>query len=152
MKLETTMPAPHNLERFLDEQAPIYDEVLSELHQQRKTGHWMWFIFPQIKGLGLSPMSQRFAIQSLDEATAYLDHPILGARLAECTQLLLLARDKPIREVLGTPDDMKFRSSMTLFAQATTTNHLFADAIDAHFDGKFDDLTLTLLHNLSKSH
>jgi len=96
-------------------------------------------------------MSQRFAISSLQEAAAYLDHPILGARLVECTQLLLLARDKPIREVLGTPDDMKFRSSMTLFAHATTTNHIFADAIDAHFDGKFDGLTLNLLHTFNKS-
>ena len=145
------MPDPHNLERFLDEQAPIYDEVLAELRNQHKTGHWIWFIFPQIKGLGLSPISQRFAIQSLDEAIAYLAHPILGPRLVECTQLLLAARNKPIHQILGTPDDMKFRSSMTLFAQATKTNHLFADAIDAHFDGKFDDLTLNLLHPLNKS-
>ena len=144
------MNDPFDLNRFLDAQHTIYADVLSELRQQRKTGHWTWFIFPQIKGLGLSPMSQRFAIQSLDEATSYLDHPILGPRLVECTQLLVAARDKPIREVLGTPDDMKFRSSMTLFAQATKTNPLFAKAIDAHFDGEFDDLTLNLLHNLNK--
>ena len=142
------MNNPFDLNRFLDAQNNIYDDVLSELHQQRKTGHWMWFIFPQIKGLGLSPMSQRFAIQSLDEATAYLDHPILGPRLLECTQLLLAVRDRPIRHVLGTPDDMKFRSSMTLFAQATTTNRIFADAIDRYFDGNFDDLTLNILRLL----
>ena len=147
MKLETTMPAPHNLERFLDAQAPIYPEVLAELRQQRKTGHWMWFIFPQIKGLGLSPMSQRFAISSIEEATAYLDHPVLGPRLVECTQLLVSARDRPIHQILGSPDDMKFRSSMTLFAQATATNPIFVQAIETHFDGKFDDLTLNLLHN-----
>jgi uncharacterized protein (DUF1810 family) len=144
------MNDPFDLKRFLDAQHNIYDEVLAELRQQRKTGHWMWFIFPQIKGLGLSPISQRFAIQSLQEATAYLDHPILGPRLLECTQVLLLARDKPIRQVLGTPDDMKFRSSMTLFAQATTTNHLFVESIDAHFDGKFDDLTLNILRDLNE--
>ncbi len=141
------MTDPFNLNRFLDAQAPVYREVLAELRRQRKTGHWMWFIFPQIKGLGLSPMSQRFAISSIKEAIAYLDHPILGPRLIECTQLLLAARNKPIREILGTPDDMKFRSSMTLFAQATTTNHIFADAIDVHFDGKFDDLTLSVLRH-----
>jgi uncharacterized protein (DUF1810 family) len=146
------MNDPFDLQRFLDAQHNIYDDVLSELRQKRKTGHWMWFIFPQIKGLGLSPMSQRFAIQSLDEAIAYLEHPILGARLIECTQLLLAARDKPIRHVLGTPDDMKFRSSMTLFAHATKTNHLFVEAIDAHFDGDFDNLTLNLLHTLNKSY
>lgn len=135
-----------DLERFVEAQKYVYDEVLSELLQQRKTGHWMWFIFPQIKGLGLSPMSQRFAISSLQEAAAYMDHPILGTRLVECTELLLLARDKPIREVLGTPDDMKFRSSMTLFAHATRTNQRFVEAMKAHFDGKFDDFTLDVLH------
>jgi uncharacterized protein (DUF1810 family) len=142
------MNDPFNLQRFLDAQNPIYDEVLSELRQQHKTGHWMWFIFPQIKGLGLSPMSQRFAIASLPEAIAYLDHPILGARLIECTHLLLAARDKPIRQILGTPDDTKFRSSMTLFAQATT-NPIFTDAIAAHFNGNPDNLTLSMLRNLN---
>jgi uncharacterized protein (DUF1810 family) len=146
MKLETTMPAPHNLERFLDAQAPIYPEVRAELRQQRKTGHWMWFIFPQIKGLGLSPMSQRFAISSIEEATAYLDHPILGPRLIECTQLLLPA-SKPILQILGSPDDMKFRSAMTLFAQVPATNPIFMEALETHFDGKFDDLTLKALHS-----
>jgi uncharacterized protein (DUF1810 family) len=152
MNPETTMPDPHNLDRFLTAQSPIYEQVLTELRNHHKTTHWIWFIFPQIKGLGLSPTSQRFAIQSLQEATAYLDHPILGTRLIECTQLLLAARDKPIRQVLGTPDDMKFRSSMTLFAHATKTNHIFVEAIDAHFDGTFDDLTLNLLHTLNKSY
>jgi uncharacterized protein (DUF1810 family) len=141
------MNDPFNLQRFLDAQSPLYEEVLSELRQQRKTGHWMWFIFPQIQGLGLSPMSQRFAIASLPEAIAYLDHPILGPRLIECTQLLLAARDQPIRQILGTPDDMKFRSSMTLFAQANPTHRIFADAIAAHFNGNPDDLTLSILRN-----
>lgn len=141
------MSDPFNLQRFVDAQNLVYVEVLTELHQQRKTGHWMWFIFPQFKGLGLSPMSQRFAITSLNEAQAYLDHPILGPRLLECTQLLLSARDKSIHQILGSPDDMKFCSSMTLFAQATQTQHIFTDAINHHFAGKFDDLTLRLLGN-----
>ena len=135
-----------HLDRFVDAQKDVYAEVVTELRQQRKTGHWMWFIFPQIKGLGLSPMSQRFAICSLEEAAAYLDHPVLGARLVECTQLILLARNTPISKILGSPDDMKFRSSMTLFAQASSTQHIFADAINICFDGKFDELTLHLLN------
>jgi len=146
------MNEPFNLKRFLDAQSNIYEEVLTELRQQRKTGHWMWFIFPQMKGLGLSPTSQRFAIQSLQEAIAYLDHPILGPRLIECTQLVLSARAKPIRQILGTPDDMKFRSSMTLFAQATGANQIFIDAINTHFAGTFDDLTLVLLHQPDPKH
>jgi len=148
------MTDPHNLQRFLDTQAPIYPEVLTELRNQRKTTHWIWFIFPQIQGLGLSPISQRFAIQSLDEATAYLDHPILGPRLIECTQLLLAAPNKPakpIREILGTPDDLKFRSSMTLFAHANPTLRIFADALAAHFNSHPDDLTLSILRNLNST-
>ena len=134
-----------DLERFIYAQKGVYDEVLFELRRKYKSGHWMWFIFPQLKGLGMSPMSRRFAISSLQEAIAYLDHPVLGPRLVECTHLLLLARDKSIRQILGTPDDMKFRSSMTLFSQATSTRQVFADAINLHFDGKPDDLTLRLL-------
>jgi len=148
------MTDPHNLQRFLDTQAPIYPEVLTELRNQRKTTHWIWFIFPQIQGLGLSPISQRFAIQSLDEATAYLAHPILGPRLIECTQLLLAAPNKPakpIREILGTPDDLKFRSSMTLFAHANPTLRIFADALAAHFNSHPDDLTLSILRNLNST-
>jgi len=148
------MTDPHNLQRFLDAQAPIYPDVLTELRNQRKTTHWIWFIFPQIQGLGLSPISQRFAIQSLDEATAYLAHPILGPRLIECTQLLLAAPNKPakpIREILGTPDDLKFRSSMTLFAHANPTLRIFADALAAHFNSHPDDLTLSILRNLNST-
>jgi len=148
------MTDPYNLQRFLDAQAPIYPEVLTELRNQRKTTHWIWFIFPQIQGLGLSPISQRFAIQSLDEATAYLAHPILGPRLIECTQLLLAAPNKPakpIREILGTPDDLKFRSSMTLFAHANPTLRIFADALAAHFNSHPDDLTLSILRNLNST-
>lgn len=139
------MPDPHNLDRFLTAQSPLYSDVLSELRQQRKTTHWIWFIFPQLQGLGSSPTARTYAIAALDEATAYLAHPILGPRLAECTQLVLLARAHPIRQILGTPDDLKFHSSMTLFAHATTTNQLFVEAIQAFFAGRYDDLTLNIL-------
>lgn len=139
------MPDPYNLQRFLAAQAAIYPDVLRELRQQRKTTHWIWFIFPQIQGLGSSPTARAYAITSLDEAAAYLAHPILGPRLAECTQLVLLARAHPLRQILGTPDDLKFHSSMTLFAHATPANHLFVEATQAFFAGRYDDLTLNIL-------
>lgn len=146
------MPDPYNLARFIDAQQDIYQEVLRELRHHHKTTHWIWFIFPQLQGLGSSPISRAYAIASLDEAAAYLAHPILGPRLAECTQLVLLARAHPIRQILGTPDDLKFRSSMTLFAHATPDNHLFVEAIETFFGGTFDDLTLTILHKLNENH
>jgi uncharacterized protein (DUF1810 family) len=139
------MPDPHNLNRFLTAQANIYPEVLAELRNHRKTTHWIWFIFPQIQGLGSSPTARTYAIASLAEATAYLAHPILGPRLHECTQLMLDARALPIREILGTPDDLKFHSSMTLFAQATADNQLFVEATQAFFAGRYDDLTVNIL-------
>jgi uncharacterized protein (DUF1810 family) len=139
------MPDPHNLQRFLTAQAPIYPEVLAELRHHRKTTHWIWFIFPQLRGLGSSPTTRTYAIASLAEATAYLAHPILGPRLHECTQLVLGARAIPIREILGTPDDLKFHSSMTLFAHATAANQLFVEATQAFFAGRYDDLTLNIL-------
>ena len=138
------MPDPHNLQRFLDAQSPVYPEVLRELRNQRKTSHWIWFIFPQIDGLGSSPTARAYALRSLAEATAYLAHPTLGSRLLECTQLLLPA-SKPIRQVLGSPDDLKFRSSMTLFAQVPHTHPIFAEALDAHFHSQPDNLTLDIL-------
>jgi uncharacterized protein (DUF1810 family) len=139
------MNDPFNLTRFVTAQSPVYQQVLTELRNHRKTTHWIWFIFPQLRGLGSSPTAQTYAIQSLAEATAYLAHPILGPRLHECTQLLLNARAYPIRQILGTPDDLKFRSSMTLFAQATPTNPIFAETLDAFFAGNPDDLTLNIL-------
>ena len=135
----------HNLQRFVTAQAPIYPEVLNELRHHHKTTHWIWFIFPQIQGLGSSPTARTYAIASLAEATAYLAHPLLGPRLAECTQLVLAARALPIRQILGTPDDLKFHSSITLFAHATANNQLFLEATQAFFAGRFDDLTLNIL-------
>ena len=142
------MPAtddPYDLSRFVRAQDPVYDDVCSELRAGRKTSHWMWFVFPQIRGLGHSEMAQRFAIASLDEAAAYLKHPILGPRLRHCTLLVNNTTHRSAHQIFGSPDDMKFRSSMTLFACATTDNEAFEHAIRKFFGGQHDPLTLDRL-------
>jgi uncharacterized protein (DUF1810 family) len=132
-----------DLQRFVDAQAPVYREVVAELSRGRKRTHWMWFIFPQIAGLGFSAMAQRFAIGSRAEAVAYLEHDLLGPRLIECTRFVLAASEKTITDILGSPD-MKFRSSMTLF-DAVSKQEIFAEAIAAFYpDGK-DRATLEIL-------
>jgi uncharacterized protein (DUF1810 family) len=130
-----------DLQRFVDAQAPVYEQVRRELKVGRKQSHWMWFIFPQIAGLGQSPMSVRFAIASLDEAKAYLAHPVLGARIRECTQLSLYVEGKTAREIFGSIDEMKFRSSMTLFARAAPDEEIFQHCIDKYFAGAPDPAT-----------
>jgi uncharacterized protein (DUF1810 family) len=139
------MMDPFDLQRFIDAQDPIFEQVLRELRQGRKSGHWMWFIFPQIKGLGSSPMAQRFAISGREEALAYWCHPILGARLRECTRLVNRAEGRSARQIFGQPDDLKFRSSVTLFAEVSGENKPFADALEKYFDGEPDPLTVELL-------
>lgn len=116
------MTDAHNLQRFLHAQERVYDTVLAELRSGRKTSHWIWFIFPQIAGLGHSAMAQKFAIGSLDEAKSYLQHPILGPRLRACTQLVLDVNGRSAEEIFGYPDYLKFRSCMTLFLAAATDN------------------------------
>jgi uncharacterized protein (DUF1810 family) len=133
-----------DLQRFVDAQAPIYPGVLAELRRGRKQSHWMWFIFPQLAGLGHSPMAQRFAISSRDEALAYLGHGVLGPRLFECTALVNAVEGRTILEILGSPDDLKFRSSMTLFG-AVSSNPQFTGAIAKFHDGAPDRKTLDLL-------
>lgn len=133
-----------DLQRFVDAQAQVYAQVTAELRQGRKQSHWMWFIFPQIAGLGHSAMAQRFAIASRGEAAAYAAHDILGPRLKECTKLVLAVPNLSIRQILGPPDDFKFRSSMTLF-EATTGNPEFAQAIEKFYSGKRDQATLDIL-------
>jgi uncharacterized protein (DUF1810 family) len=133
---------PHGLKRFVDAQEPVYQEVLEELRAGKKRSHWIWFIFPQIAGLGSSPTAQRYAIASIDEALAYLGHPILGARLRECTAIVNQIEGRTVSEIFGWPDDMKFRSCMTLFAQATTDNQVFRDALEKYFSGEADQQTL----------
>ena len=139
------MDDPFDLRRFVDAQAPVYQRVLAELRNGRKASHWMWFIFPQIKGLGSSPMANTYAIASRAEAQAYLDHPVLGARLRECTQLVTAVRDRSIAEILGYPDDLKFRSSMTLFAAVAPECEEFAEALQKYFGGQPDAATLAKL-------
>jgi uncharacterized protein (DUF1810 family) len=135
----------YNLQRFVDAQDRVYDQVCSELHEGDKRGHWMWFIFPQVKGLGNSATAARFAISSREEAVAYLKHPILGPRLRECTRLVTLVEGRSISQILGYPDDLKFRSCMTLFAHATAENQVFLEALQKYFEGAFDGLTLERL-------
>lgn len=139
------MTDAYNLQRFLDAQERVYDTVLAELRAGRKSSHWIWFIFPQIAGLGHSEMAQQFAIASLDEAKAYLQHPTLGQRLRACTQLALDVNGHSAEEILGYPDYLKFRSCMTLFLTAATDNTLFNNALLKFFDGKPDHLTLDIL-------
>jgi uncharacterized protein (DUF1810 family) len=141
------MPAddPFDLQRFVDAQAPVYDRVLLELREGRKRSHWMWFVFPQIAGLGSSPMAQRYAIASRAEAAAYLAHPLLGPRLRECARLVTATEGRSIHDILGSPDDMKFHSSMTLFAEAAPADADFSAALDKYFGGKRDPATLARL-------
>jgi uncharacterized protein (DUF1810 family) len=139
---------PYNLQRFLNAQSPAFAGALAELKQGRKRGHWIWFIFPQLKGLGHSATSQFYGISGLPEAAAYLRDPVLGPRLIECTQLVNAAEGTSAQEVFGEIDAMKFRSSMTLFAKATPDNQIFIQAIEKYFAGEFDALTINRLANL----
>jgi len=136
---------PYDLRRFVDAQNSCFERVRSELQDGVKRSHWIWFIFPQIQGLGHSPTARRFAISSREEAEAYLGHPILGPRLRECTLLVNLVEGRSIGEIFGYPDDLKFRSCMTLFAQVSPDNQIFIDALEKYCGGKFDPLTLERL-------
>ena len=139
------MDDPYDLRRFAEAQNPVFERVLRELGAGRKESHWMWFVFPQIAGLGHSPMAQRFAIASLAEAEAYAGHDLLGARLARCTDLVNGIVGRPIVSILGRPDDLKFRSSMTLFARAAVDKSRYIEALDKYFDGKPDPATIDRL-------
>jgi uncharacterized protein (DUF1810 family) len=143
------MTDPFDLGRFVSAQKPVYPEVIRELSAGFKQSHWMWFIFPQIAGLGFSAMSKRYAISSRAEAMAYLAHQVLGSRLRECTQLMLDAKGLSARQILGAPDDLKFHSSMTLFA-AVSNEPAFAEAITRYFAGVPDQATLEILTALGR--
>jgi uncharacterized protein (DUF1810 family) len=136
---------PFNLQRFLQAQDPVFDRVQDELNNGHKRSHWMWFIFPQFAGLGGSEMSRRFAIRSREEALAYLEHPLLGPRLRTCTQEVLNIRERSVAGIFGHPDDLKFHSSMTLFAQVDAADSLFQQALNQYFHGIRDDWTLSLM-------
>ena len=136
---------PHNLERFLDAQSSVYEDVIAELGAGLKRSHWMWFIFPQIAGLGSSATAVRYAITSRKEAEAYLRHPVLGHRLRECTRLVNAVDGRSINQIFGYPDDLKFHSSMTLFASVTEDNEIFRTAINKYFNGEMDLNTIQRL-------
>jgi uncharacterized protein (DUF1810 family) len=136
---------PYNLQRFIDAQEPAYEQVLRELRAGQKTSHWMWFIFPQIAGLGHSSMAQRFAISGRAEAESYLQHPVLGPRLTECTRLVNQQEGRAIEDILGDIDGLKFRSSMTLFAKVAANNQTFIEATEKFYGGIFDELTVAKL-------
>jgi uncharacterized protein (DUF1810 family) len=138
-------PDPFDLQRFVDAQARVYDTVLGELRDGRKRSHWMWFVFPQLRGLGSSPTAVRFAISSIDEARAYLAHGLLGPRLRECTGLVAAIDGRSAEEIFGWPDDMKLRSSMTLFARAADDNAAFVAVLEKFYGGEEDSATLARL-------
>jgi uncharacterized protein (DUF1810 family) len=133
------------LQRFVDSQNPVYERVRSELRAGSKRSHWMWFVFPQSAGLGHSTTAQHYAIASLDEARAYLAHAILGPRLRECTDLVNRVSGKTVEEIFGYPDDLKFRSSVTLFSLATSDNEVFRQALQKYFNDEADPLTVEIL-------
>lgn len=137
-----------NLDRFVEAQDEVYASVLEELKAGEKLSHWMWFVFPQIRGLGGSPMAEKFAISSLDEAKAYWEHPILGPRLEECTRLVLAVEGKSAEEIFDYPDDLKFRSCMTLFAEcARGSSLIFFESLVKYFEGEPDQATLGILED-----
>lgn len=136
---------PFNLHRFIDAQDPVIDRVLGELTDGAKVSHWMWFVFPQLNALGRSATALRFGIESRAEARAYWQHPVLGARLKACTELMLAVPGKTALQILGSPDDLKFRSSMTLFAQVAPEEAAFGRALQKYFGGAADGRTLALL-------
>lgn len=139
------MSDPYNLRRFADAQQPVCGEVCRELRDGKKRSHWIWFIFPQIKGLGHSEMARKYAISSREEAKAYLEHPILGPRLEECARLVAAIGGRSIEEIFGYPDYMKFQSSMTLFAQVASDNEVFNQCLWKYFGGELDLHTLACL-------
>lgn len=137
--------ARFDLQRFVEAQEPVYDDIRSELTAGGKTSHWMWFVFPQLQGLGRSAMAIKYEIASIQEAQAYWQHPILGVRLKECVELVLAVKGKTAFQIFGTPDDLKFRSSMTLFFKAVPDKQLFKLAVTKYFDGRDDSRTIELL-------
>lgn len=139
------MNSTYNLDRFLTAQESVYSEALGEIKRGKKTGHWMWFIFPQIEGLGLSSISVFYSIKSKEEAIAFLNHRILGVRLVEISQALLAHKGKTALDIFGSPDDMKLKSCMTLFSLITDEASVFQQVLNIYFNGKSDDRTARIL-------
>jgi uncharacterized protein (DUF1810 family) len=144
--MDSSLVDRYDLKRFVEAQAGVYDQVCAELRAGRKRSHWMWFVFPQIRGLGSSPMAVKYAISGRDEARAYLDHPVLGPRLEECARLVVDVEGRTIEEIFGYPDDLKFHSSITLFAEVEgPSERAFHEALRKYFGGKADKGTLDRL-------
>jgi uncharacterized protein (DUF1810 family) len=141
----TSAGDPFDLHRFVDAQAPVYGHVVAELRDGRKRSHWMWFVFPQLRGLGGSPTAVHYGISSLDEARAYLRHELLGPRLRECARLVTAVQGRSVGQIFGSPDDLKLCSSMTLFARATEANEDFVAVLEKYYDGRQDRLTVARL-------
>jgi len=143
----TSSEDPHDLQRFVEAQNPVMETVKKELRSGRKRSHWMWFVFPQMEGLGRSEMARRYAIASRGEAEAYLSHPVLGPRLRDCTAMVNAIEGRSANEIFGSPDDLKFRSSMTLFDAVADDSTPFRTALDRYYDGDPDPKTLDLLES-----
>ena len=141
------MNADNSLNRFLEAQENIYPRALQELHNGKKTSHWMWFIFPQIEGLGHSSTAKYYSIRSIKEARDYVAHPVLGERLLECANILVNLSGKTASAIFGYPDDLKLRSSMTLFNYVAPEYNVFADVLEKYFGGEEDEKTLLILQN-----
>jgi len=139
------MKDPYNLQRFVEAQSPVYEQVVRELKAGKKTTHWMWFIFPQIHGLGQSPMAKKYAIQSKAEARAYLEHELLGERLRECVRQTLEAEGRTASDIFGQIDRLKLRSSLTLFRSVAVDEPIFQQALDRYFGGQADSATIAIL-------
>ena len=136
---------PYDLNRFIEAQNTNYEDAVSELREGRKRSHWMWYVFPQITGLGNSAMSYRYGITSADEARAYLAHPVLGTRLIECAEAVLTIQNRSANEIFGSPDDLKLKSSATLFAQVSPPGSVFEQILDKYYSSERDSRTLTLI-------
>ncbi len=142
---DMTPDDPYDLNRFVSAQEGVYERALSELKGGEKRTHWMWFIFPQIDGLGYSPTAKRYSIKTLEEARRYLNHPVLGKRLLECTEAVVALKSGTVSEIFGYPDDLKFKSSMTLFEKVAGSSSVFSAALDKYCHGERDAATLSLL-------
>ncbi|SHE75277.1 Uncharacterized protein, DUF1810 family [Microbulbifer donghaiensis] len=145
------MSDPFDLQRFVEAQSHNYDAALAELSAGQKRSHWMWYIFPQFRGLGHSAMAQRYAIKDLEEARAYLDHPVLGPRLKDCCEQLLQVEGRSAHEIMGSPDDIKLRSSMTLFSVVEDGSSVFDRVLNKYYDGQPDSRSLEIINDLDQS-
>lgn len=142
------MISDNTLNKFIKAQQNSYQQVVKELHNGKKTTHWMWFIFPQIDGLGHSSTAKYYSVKTIKEAKEYIKHPVLGKRLLECANILLNIKDRSANEIFGYPDDLKLRSCMTLFNFATPEHNVFAEVLKKYFDGKKDQMTLSILQKI----